>query len=350
MNIIHRLPDAEAAERQAADWVARLNSDEVSDSDRASFEAWRGAHPRHARAYDELLATWRELREAGHIVRAVSFGAAMNAASSFPSLPIRRQRVRVRGVLLAATMAAVAIAVAAWFFHIAPGTQFQTAIGEHAAIQLPDGSSLELNSNSLARVEYSAGARVIRLKRGEAYFKVAHDTQRPFWVVAENSWVRAVGTAFNVYMHPAGVQVTVSEGIVKVATDRVADATPTDAALISAPVSILTAGQQVQLTGDAADIRSLGSAELTRSVAWREGVLYFENQPLGAVIDEMARYTPMQILIEDPHLRGLPIGGTFQANPQGAQALLAMLQDGLGLHVRRDGSKRAYVSSATSPH
>jgi ferric-dicitrate binding protein FerR (iron transport regulator) len=41
---------------------------------------------------------------------------------------------------------------------------------------------------------------VIYLGRGEGFFKVAHDVRRPFWVVTPSSWVRAVGTAFNVYV------------------------------------------------------------------------------------------------------------------------------------------------------
>ncbi|HEY0799200.1 MAG TPA: DUF4880 domain-containing protein [Steroidobacteraceae bacterium] len=58
---VDRLPDVNHAEREASEWIARLNAEDVSDDDRERFEAWRRAHPLHARLYDELSGTWHEL-------------------------------------------------------------------------------------------------------------------------------------------------------------------------------------------------------------------------------------------------------------------------------------------------
>jgi len=335
---LYQLSGRDEIEREASDWVARLNADDVSAEDRARFEAWRSAHPRHAQAYQELSRTWQELVRAGPLVRAVSFGQAMHAASQAP-FPRRRWPL----IAAAASIVTIALATSGYWRELKTATLFETAIGEHATVALPDGSSLELNSNSLARIDFARHARVIHLTRGEAFFKVAHDVQRPFWVVAGDSWVRAVGTAFNVYLRPGGVEVTVSEGTVKVAGERSERDTPSDSVLAQAPVSVLTAGEQADVHGGTAAIRSLKPAELTRSVAWRQGSLYFENQPLADVVAEMNRYTRLQIEVGNDALGRLPIGGTFQANPDGAEALLTMLRDGLGLTVRRDGADRATI-------
>lgn len=338
MTNIHRLPDAEGIEREASDWIARLNADDVTAEDRAGFLAWRDSHPRHARIYEELSGTWREFKEAGGIVRAVSFGDAMNAMT---------RSKRRYGLGIAAAVAVIGL-IGILALRFPSSNQFRTPIGEHATVQLPDGSSLELNSNSVANVEYTSGERVIRLERGEAYFKVSHDPRRPFWVVAGNSWVRAVGTAFNVrYIDPQGrsadVRVIVSEGVVNVATDRTGSDAPSDATLAQLPVSVLRAGQQVEVRSGAAEIRSLKAPELTNSVAWRQGTLNFDNQPLGAAIDELSRYTNVEMVVENPQLRQLPIGGTFEANRDGAEALLKMLEEGFGLRVRRDGELRVSI-------
>jgi transmembrane sensor len=162
-------------------------------------------------------------------------------------------------------------------------------------------------------------------------------------VVASGSWVRAVGTAFNVYVRPADVQVTVSEGTVKVAGEQSDHDTPSDVALAQAAVSVLTAGEQADVRGRSAAISSLKPMELMRSVAWRRGSVYFENQSLGDVVDELSRYTTLRIEIGDDSLRRLHIGGSFQANPDGAEALLTMLRDGFGLTVRRDARGHAYI-------
>lgn len=338
MSNIHRLPDVAGVEQEAGAWIARLHADDVTAEDLARFDAWRAAHPRHGRAFEELSGTIAEVKRAGRLVRAVSFSNAMNAASERPRRP-----GWFRFAVAATMVAALLIAGAWWVPRLGTSTQFQTAIGEHASVELPDGSRLELNSNSLARVEYTGQARTIRLARGEAYFKVAHEPQRPFWVVAGNSWVRAVGTAFNVDVRSSGVRVIVSEGTVKVAAVRPNDESPSDASLARAPVSVLTAGQQVEMSSGTAKIRPAQPLELTRLDAWRKGKVYFENQRLESVVEELGRYTPTRISIEDEALKDLPIGGTFQANSQGVDALLEMLEQGFGLQVRKEGSDQVYI-------
>jgi transmembrane sensor len=337
MSELRRLPNAKQAEREASEWIARLNADDVSAGDRARFEAWRACHACNARAYEALAATWRELEAAGPLVRAVSFAQSINEAT-------RPRATRRRWVYaMAATVAAVAIA--GWWYgaRLAAGATFTTAIGEHATVSLPDDSILELNSDSLARVDYSKHSRVIRLERGEGFFKVAHDSGRPFWVLAGGSWVRAVGTAFNVYLRPSGVEVTVSEGAVKIGSaESFASSMPSDDATARTPISLLTSGQQADLRTGAMAARQLSTAELQRAVAWREGTVYFENQPLADVVEELQRYTPLQIIVQDEKLRRLSVGGTFRANPQGADALLNMLEQGFGLRLRRQGD-RVYV-------
>lgn len=353
MSNIHPLPDAATLQREASAWIARLHADDVTADDLARFEAWRATSARHARAFEELAGTVMEVKRARRIVDAVSFGNTIQAASNpatlgDPSVEARpgRRRVRQLGLGVAAMLLAMAAGVLLWWndpYTNPPRTQFQTALGEHASVELPDGSRLDLNTNSAARVEYTAGSRTIHLTRGEAFFTVAHDVQRPFWVVAGNSWIRAVGTAFNVDLRPSGVRVVVSEGTVKVAATSLAGSAPSDASLARESVSILTAGQQAEMRTGLAKIRPVTPLELTRLAAWRKGKLYFENQPLGAVVEELSRYTDAQILIEDETLRRLPIGGTFQANSQGVDALLDMLHEGLEVRVRRDGDARIYI-------
>jgi transmembrane sensor len=335
---VHHLPSMDDVEREASAWIARLNADGVTAEDRTRFELWRGAHPRNARAYEALSATWQELLESGPLVRAVSFGQSMNAAAAAPPSFGRRRAL----IALAASVAGLGLGGVWYIRGVKEEASFRTAIGEHATIALPDGSSLELNSNSSARVDYRKDVRLIHLERGEAFFKVAHDTQRAFWVIADDSSVRAVGTEFNVYLAPAGLQVTVSEGAVKVAGERPDYYTSTDAAIVESAVTV-TAGEQVDLRGREAIIRTLNPAQFNHSVAWRQGSLYFENQPLGAVADEMMRYTSLKINFSNDSLRHLPIGGTFQANPDGAEALLTLLRDGFGLTIERDGHEHVYV-------
>src|ERR1700716_1715180 len=337
MGDVHRLPSSGDVERQASAWFARMHADDVTADDRTRFEDWLRAHPYNAKAYAELSATWQELVKSGPLVRAVNFGQVMNAASA-PPAPRRRWAVAAA----AAGIGALALGVGWNLYKQKEESRFQTAIGEQAAVALPDGSSFDLNTNSRIRVDYSQRQRVIRLERGEAFFTVAHDTHRPFWGHAGDYWVRAVGTAFNVYLTPTGVEVTVSEGTVNVVNATANESPPADAAITGAAAAV-TAGEQADAHGRAEVIHELNSAQLSRLLAWRKSSLYFQDQPLGDVANELMRYTTLKIEFDDDALRALPVGGTFQTSPEGAEALLTMLQDGFGTTIRRDGQGHAYI-------
>jgi transmembrane sensor len=337
MGDVHRLPSTDDTVREASAWFARMNADDVTADDRTRFETWRSAHSCNAKVYAELSATWQELVKSGPLVRAVNFGQVMNAASA-PPAPRRRWAVAA----VAAGIGAVVVGVAWNLYKQKEETRFQTAIGEQAAVALPDGSSFDLNTNSRIWVDYSQRQRVIRLERGEAFFKVAHDTQRPFWVRAGDYWVRAVGTAFNVYLRPTGVEVTVSEGTVNVVNATGNEFPPTEAA-ITESVAAVTAGEQADVHGRAEVIHALDAAQLSRALAWRKSSLYFQDQPLGDVVNELTRYTTLKIEFDDDALRRLPVGGTFQTSPDGVEALLTLLHDGFGTNIRRDGQGHVYI-------
>src|SRR3984893_8917169 len=336
MGDVHRLTSTDDAEREASSWRARMTAHHLTDDARTRFEAWLHAHSCNAKAYAALSATWQELVESGPIVRAVNFGQVMNAASA-PAAPRRRWAAAV-----AAGIGAMALGVAWNLYKQKEETRFQTAIGEQAEVALPDGSSFDLNTDSRIGVDSSQRRRVIRLERGEAFFKVAHDTQRPFWVRAGDYWVRAVGTAFNVYLRPTGLEVTVSEGTVKVVKATANEPPPFDAAITGFAPAV-TAGEQADVRDRAEVIHELNSAQISRLLAWRKGSLYFQDQPLGDVVNELMRYTTLKIEFDDDALRSLPVGGTFQTSPDGVEALLTMLHDGFGTTVRRDNQGHVHI-------
>jgi transmembrane sensor len=341
MGDVHLLTSTADTERQASAWFARMNADDVTADDRTRFEAWLNAHSRNAKAYEELSATWQELVKSGPLVRAVNFGQVMNAASA-PPAPRRRWAVAA----VAACVGALVFGGVWNLYKQKEETRFQTAIGEQAAVALPDGSSFDLNTDSRIRVDYSQRRRVIRLERGEAFFKVAHDTQRPFWVRAGDYWVRAVGTAFNVYLRPTGVEVTVSEGTVKVVNATANEPPPSDAAITGFAAAV-TAGEQADVHDRAQVIHELDSTQISRLLAWRKSSLYFQDQPLGEVVNEMMRYTTLKIEFDDDALRSLPVGGTFRTSPDGVEALLTMLQDGFGTTIRRDDQGHVHIEGPT---
>ena len=328
---VHRLPSVRKVEQEASEWIARLDADDVTAEDRARFEAWRSAHPRNARAFEELSRTWQRFLRAAPLAPEGTFEQSQQLQSAYA------RRRSWSGALAAAVILLTLVGGLYLRRPVAP-PPFKTAVGEQLTVALPDGSSMELNSNSLARLDYSSGRRVIHLDRGEAFFKVAHDPRRPFWVTAGASWVRAVGTEFNVYLRQSSLQITVRDGTVQAGESRDSRLTDQPDEQKLAPWVTLTRGQQADLEANAARQRALSPDELAEAVAWRTGTVYFENRPLAEVVAELNRYSTEQLILEDDALRTLRVGGTFQTGPQGVAALRRMLEQNYAVDVRHQGS------------
>jgi ferric-dicitrate binding protein FerR (iron transport regulator) len=88
--------------------------------------------------------------------------------------------------------------------------------GENRSVSLAAGSTVILGGDSRIDVRYSEHERHIELVRGEAFFKVAHDSERPPTVSAGHAIVTAVGTAFDARCGVDKVLVSVVEGRVRV--------------------------------------------------------------------------------------------------------------------------------------
>jgi transmembrane sensor len=222
-----------------------------------------------------------------------------------------------------------------------PARTYITRIGEQRRIELPDGSHLTLNTGTRVTVAFIDRQRRLQLEAGEALFEVVPDAHRPFLVYAGSGLVRALGTVFSVYLRDTGhVSVLVAEGKVQlasVATQQTAAGEPP-----GMPLAVLGAGK-VASFGNAVDsVESLPQAELSRRLAWREGLVKFDGEPLWQVVEEVSRYTTLKILIRDTHTANMRIGGHFKIG--GTDALFEALQSGFGLRIERVGKDTVYLS------
>lgn len=212
-----------------------------------------------------------------------------------------------RSVLVGSAAATVVAAVGAAIWRYAQDVElYRTKLGERRNILLADGSRIHLNTASTVEVSLRKDSRRIHLVRGEALFEVTHDPSRPFLVDAGAAKLRAVGTAFNVRIREAVVELTVTEGVVAVA-DNVAAVRRIDARHVAA--------------GDGAVIRSGAVAPTTlnpdllrQRVAWQDGVIELDGETLSQAVDEFNRYRARPIVIGDPRLANLRVGGRFEVD------------------------------------
>ena len=178
--------------------------------------------------------------------------------------------------------------------------------GETRELDLPDGSHVALNFGSSLRIRFYPQRRETELSAGEAFFKVAADTSRPFTVDSGHSQVRVVGTAFNVRAAPPEVVVQVQEG--RVALRSTVPGSPQ-------PVT-LTAGMAMALEPARGHYRQL-AVKADEVAEWRTGQVYFQRRPLAQVAQELARYLDAPVEVADSAIRAIPISGLLAlADPE----------------------------------
>ena len=223
---------------------------------------------------------------------------------------------------------------------------YATAIGEQRSVVLPDGSQIRMNTASSVDVSYNHGVRLIHLAGGEAWFKVAHNKARPFIVYAGKYAVKAVGTAFSVRVRDDGIDLTITDGRIEVASlkQRIPPQASLDPDMINEAVSRvpLTAGQHAVFNEGIELAQRVEPAQMEKMLSWRDGMLIFDNDTLEDVVAEISRYTPVKIVISDSDIRDMRFGGYFHAND--VPSILATLEEGFGIHVEKINNNLIYLS------
>jgi transmembrane sensor len=337
--------DRERVANEACEWLVRLDGDApLGVEDREAIKRWAAQSNVHREELVRLAAFWsqadllNELATPQRSSRPAWVAAIGRSWSVLRAAPL---------LVAAAAVAAVGVGILAvkWKGAGVESTDglYATEVGHRQEQELSDGSVVQLNTDSEVKVDYSQGHRIVRLLKGEAHFKVAHDGSRPFDVYAGTSLIRATGTAFSVHVQGQGVTVTVDEGSVALGTRNV---TRPDDQTISM-LQPLRSGQLAKMRGKVEEIRSLDAGALAQLLAWRDGLLVFTGEPLSEVIDQVSRYTPMRIEIADARLRGLPVGGRFRVDD--LDAMLELLESSFGIRVVRLDERNIQLLAAPGP-
>lgn len=335
------IPDpGQTIARAAAEWVARIQEG-LTPAEEARLADWLRADPRH----EEIFA---EMSETSSLLDRLREPTLAEVPAPPPAVSRRRYLWHAASGLAAA--AALAIAYLGWNRQTEETftESAATEVGVLRSLELPDGTVVRLNTASAVTVHYTAAQRRVRLTAGEAFFSVAKNPHRPFYVEAGTVSVRAVGTAFNVRLNADDVVVVVSEG--KVAVGKPDDLTgpeapDTDAAAVPPSRMFLTAGQKITIplaetvaaALPAAAVHSLEAEDVTRTLAWTENRLQFESTPLAEIVAEFNRYNRERLVIGDSSLATLRFGGSF--TPTGYASFVELLEQDFGIVAERNGDE-----------
>lgn len=354
-NILH-FPDNKAIREEAAWWVARLDGSELSAEQKEGLQVWLAQDPRHQQALIDMAKLWGQLDVLSVLAELFPLHPHPTAQQlpRFSSIKwLQDHRLATAATLMVSTCLALTVV---FVLNSAPQQVmnvvsepvelvYQTELGQQSTAKLKDGSTMALNTESVARVRYDDQERAVFLEKGEAHFNVTKNHEIPFVVYAGNGKVRAVGTAFNVRVNEQQVDVTVSEGTVQVITPKLSDLPATHNEALTSIT--LTERGIVRYRDTIESYTYIEPQELAHKLAWKSGKWIFEGETLAYVIAEANRYTSDVIEISDPHIANLRVGGYFDVGD--VPLLLAALEAGFGIKVTRPVEGVIQLSSLNAP-
>ena len=291
------------ADAAAAQRFLTLHDPDASGEDIDRAMAWIEASTANADAFDRVERFWRE---SGALPQSVQEHLAQSASRR------RNPLTNLRTLAAAATLLLGFVGLSALLMPMWSSSgdrrtamlRYQSAIGQTREVQLPDGSTVTLGGASAVSVAFDTRHRNVTLTDGQALFKVAKDSSRPFIVRTGSGYTRAVGTVFEVHRTQSETTVMVAEGTVLVgARDRQGRARSVR----------LPAGNQVRYFVDGR-VGSTTPVEPARVGNWRSGKLTFVDRPLGQVIADLNRYSPRPIIIENAEIERIGVTGVVRIN------------------------------------
>jgi len=177
--------------------------------------------------------------------------------------------------------------------------------GKKFEVVLSDGTQVYLNSGSSLTYPtafYASGPRDVELT-GEAYFTVQSDSLRPFRVNTKDLDTKVLGTQFNLSSYPDDktVHVVLVEGSLSVKKSN----DPASPHLLLKPnqmASYSYGHKKLQLT----------DVDVSRYIAWKEGVLYFKNEDFSHITKKLERHYNVTIEIKGDLLKSERYTGRFK--------------------------------------
>ncbi|RHI23438.1 FecR family protein [Butyricimonas virosa] len=173
--------------------------------------------------------------------------------------------------------------------------------GGEYKVRLADGTLVYLNSATRMKypVKFDEKERKVYLS-GEAYFEVAKDPERPFFVEMEGVEVRVYGTSFNVNTHQKGnIQTVLVKGSIGVKV------------LSSGMESMIRPGQMAEFKqgNTKVDVKDVNVAVYTD---WKDGIFRFENQRLEDILAVLSNWYDMNVFYQTVSVKELHFSGYME--------------------------------------
>ncbi len=297
----------------ATEWYVLMRDEDISDSRMEGFIVWISQSTIHQQAFEQVGEFWDDLP---NMKPAMGPNMGKEKKATVTSLSQHKQKIEQKTSQqkslqnfkwsprhIAASLAFLALSIVTYQYgSFLLMDTFGTKVGELADIMLDDGSHLVMNTNTAVRVDLRDDKRVVYLERGEVYFEVAKDQDRPFYVETKGGLVRVLGTKFNIRQRGPASDVSVVEGSVGVVDyGRMRD----DFSLDQLDIT-LSADERFSLGDNQIDNVAL-PVDSKRVLSWRDRKLIYNGEKFVDLVADINRYYETDIRIGDPSLNDIEV-------------------------------------------
>lgn len=282
----------------------------LGPQEQRELAAWLAQDPAHEREYHSLQTVWRMADQ----LPADKIRGMMEQTEDHRPCTGRRRVLLGAGAALGTAAATAWLIGSVWMPAATFSRHVITARGERRTITLPEGSHIDLNTDTEISIALFDTRRTVRLHRGEALFSVSPDMDRPFSVETDEARILVTGTRFNVRRADAGVMVAVQEGSVELS---IGPLWHRERVLLKSGL-VSRASREGLITPYRDNVDSI--------TAWQRGRLVFRNKPLSDVAAELSRYLASPLRVADAAVGRLHVSGTLSIEaPEAALDILPQI-------------------------
>ena len=291
--------------------VTREITGEITSEEKAELDALLKVTPEYQERYKILDKFWRqEVYSDQSTDTDEALKKVLNRINETDqSLPTKTFSLSVFYKLAAAAIVIISIGIGVYVYqsdrepaHIAM-VEKHNGIGTRSMTTLPDGTRVWLNAES--KISYpeifEGNKREVHLT-GEAFFNVAHNAEKPFYIHLNKASIRVIGTSFNVkaYSNEENIQTSVVSGKVAFVSKRgdVKDSV------------FLVKNTKVTYELASGDLRT----ETTNTLddrEWINGKLIYKSETLESITRQLERNFGKKVIIKDAKVGQYRFTGTF---------------------------------------
>lgn len=308
---------------QLYELLAKYFSDNATEIEAQQLVEWKSASAENRAEFDRFEKIWKNSKKAPSFNTEKAWKAVQSRinASETKIVSIKRRKDSVLKYAVAACVVLLFSVAGFYFFN---SGQIYSAQEGMLAVALEDGTAIDINKNGEIKLSsnFNDLERRVQLK-GEAFFDVAKNKEKPFVIETDLVQVSVLGTSFNVNENEDSVVVTVVSGVVEVSDNQ---STNNKRKLLK--------GDRLVFRNNNRTFKKLAFDE--NALAWKTRTIVFRRTYLKNVFKVVEATYGVEVELSNSSIENCQLTAQFEDQP--LEVVLAVIESTFELKIEKTDS------------